>query len=332
MSCLESLHRAAIAAPRHIVLPEGEDPRIIAAALEATRKAMAQLTLIGDPSKVNNLIGEAGGTAEDIAILNPADYPDHQRYADLYAEHRAHKGATPESAAAKMREPLAIAAMMVRAGDAEGAIGGAVATTADTVREALQIIGKAPGAALVSSLFLMILDQPHHRRKGAYLFGDCGLVVDPDANELSHIAAQTAASFTALVGEEPRVAMLSFSTFGSAKHERTAKVAEATKLLKAMRPELPVDGEVQFDVAIDPGVNAAKAPGSVTKGEANVLIFPNLDAGNIGYKITQRIGGATAIGPVLQGLAKPMNDLSRGCSAEDVIHMIAVTSAQISAG
>ncbi|MGB3554319.1 MAG: phosphate acyltransferase, partial [Jannaschia sp.] len=237
---------------------------------------------------------------------------------------------TPEQAAEAVRDPLTHAALMVRMGLADGTIGGAVATTGQTVRAALQMIGTAPDAPLVSSFFLMVIPDTHPTRPGAALvFSDCGLVIDPDAQQLAAIARQAAASAHALLGTEPRVALLSFSTRGSAHHMAVNKVTDALDLL-ADAP-FAVDGELQFDAAFDADVAATKAPGSDVAGRANVLIFPDLDAGNIGYKIAQRIGGATAIGPVLQGLAKPANDLSRGCTADDILDMIAVTSAQIDA-
>jgi phosphate acetyltransferase len=251
-----------------------------------------------------------------------------ENYAAAYFDQRRHKGADEAAAIRAISDPLGFAAMMVRQGDADGTIGGAVATTADTVRAALQIIGKAPDSRIVSSFFLMMLCEPHHAKKGAFVFADCGLVVDPDAAELADIAVASARSFQALIGSVPKVAMLSFSTSGSAAHERVSKVVKATELARAANPSLLIEGELQFDAAFDETVSAAKAPGSTIKGAANVLVFPSLEAANIGYKIAQRIGGAKAIGPILQGLAKPANDLSRGCSADDVYHMIAVTSVQ----
>jgi len=222
--------------------------------------------------------------------------------------------------------------MMVRNGHADGTVGGAVATTSDTVRAALQIIGKAKSAPLVSSFFLMVLPENHPSGRDAMVFGDSGLVIDPDAQELAAIAAASAASYTQLLGDTPKVALLSFSTMGSARHAAVTKVTEAAALLKEQHPDLASDGELQFDAAFVPDVGASKAPNSATAGQANVMIFPNLDAGNIGYKIAQRIGGCDAIGPVLQGLAKPANDLSRGCVASDVTNMIAVTALQAAAG
>ena len=227
-----------------------------------------------------------------------------------------------------INNPLVFAAMLVRNDHADGTVGGAVATTSDTVRAALQVIGKAKTAPLVSSFFLMILPEDHPLDRAAMIFSDCGMVIDPNAQELAGIASQAANSFAALVGDIPKVGMLSFSTHGSAKHDRVTKVQDATETLKAARSDLIVDGELQLDAALIPSVAASKAPSGTLRGAANVLIFPNLDAGNIGYKLAQRFGGAVAIGPVLQGLAKPANDLSRGCTAGDVLAMIAVTALQ----
>ena len=229
-------------------------------------------------------------------------------------------------------DPLVFAAMLVRNDHADGTVGGAVATTSDTVRAALQVIGKAKTATLVSSFFLMVLPEGHPSGRGGMIYSDCGLVIDPSAEELAAIAQQSAASCVALMDETPKVAMLSFSTKGSARHPNVDKVTQAAALVKEQAPDLNVDGELQFDAAFVPSVGDSKAAGSSVAGHANVMIFPNLDAGNIGYKITQRIGGATAIGPVLQGLAKPANDLSRGCAADDVLHMIAVTALQAAHG
>ncbi|MBL8571129.1 MAG: phosphate acetyltransferase [Phreatobacter sp.] len=326
MKPLDTIVNAARANPRRIVMAEGEDARIVKGAVRATRDGLARITLLGRKEVVLRLLAEHDASPADFGIDDPATSPRLDGYAAAFHQLRKGKGIDAVAARRAMGDPLRYAAMMVRLDDADGTIGGAVATTADTVRTALQIIGPAPGAALVSSFFLMMLCEPHHAKKGAFAFADCGLVVEPDAAELAGIAVSTAHSLATLTGQVPKVAMLSFSTNGSAVHQRVEKVVRATELARAADPSLAIDGELQFDAAFVEAINASKAPGSVTKGEANVLVFPNLDAANIGYKIAQRIGGAKAIGPILQGLNKPANDLSRGCSAEDVYDMIAVTS------
>ena len=333
MTMLQELRSRAALRPAHIVLSEGHDPRIVAGALEAARAGIARITLVGPMVVVQKLLSEAGATAnDDIAIQDPATSDLTDEVARTYYELRKHKGVREDYAAEHAREPLVFAAMMVRNGHADGTVGGAVATTSDTVRAALQVIGKAKDAPLVSSFFLMALPENHPSGRAAMTFGDCGLVIDPNAEELASIAVASAASHQQLLGETPKVALLSFSTMGSAKHPSVTKVTEAAKILKAQHSDLQTDGELQFDAAFVPEVGASKAPGSAVAGHANVMIFPNLDAGNIGYKIAQRIGGCAAIGPVLQGLAKPANDLSRGCTAQDVTNMIAVTTLQATHG
>jgi phosphate acetyltransferase len=296
--------------------------------VRAKREGIAEITLIGARGIIERRLADAGASELDLRIEDPASSRLAPRLAAAYHELRKAKGVDEAAAVEALRSPLIFAAMMVREGEADGTVGGAVATTADTVRAALQTIGRAPGVELVSSFFLMMLCQPHHVKKGAFVFADCGLVVDPDAAGLADIARMSARSYQTLAGGAAKVAMLSFSTNGSAAHERVSKVVEATRLVHAADPELVIDGELQFDTAFVEAVSAAKAPNSALHGEANVFVFPNLDAANIGYKIAQRIGGAEAIGPILQGLAKPANDLSRGCSADDIFHMIAVTVVQ----
>ncbi len=306
-------------------------PRCTPAALTAlrtVREGVAEITLVGRREIIEQRLASAGSSGIGIRIEDPVSSPLTPRLATAYHELRRTKGVDEVAAAEAVRSPLMFAAMMVREGEADGTVGGAVATTADTVRAALQCIGRAPGVGLVSSFFLMMLCQPHHVKKGAFVFADCGLVVDPDAAGLADIARMSARSYEALAGGAAKVAMLSFSTNGSAAHERVSKVVEATRMARTADPDLVIDGELQFDTAFVEAVSAAKAPNSALHGEANVFVFPNLDAANIGYKIAQRIGGAEAIGPILQGLAKPANDLSRGCTADDIFHMIAVTVVQ----
>jgi len=325
---LASLMERAAATPKTIALSEGSDPRVVSAALKARNMGLAQIILVGDTAAVQAEIATQGGDASDVTIHDPNDTQLHDQCAATYTDLRAKKGMTLEVAQRLVRDPLIFSALLVRLGYADGTVGGAVATTSDTVRAALHVIGKAPEAAIVSSFFLMCLPVDHPLGTPAMVFSDCGMVIDPNAEELAAIAQQAATSFANLMNDTPRVAMLSFSTKGSARHPAVDKVAEALALVQAAAPDLAVDGELQLDAAIIPSVASAKAPGSAVAGTANVLVFPNLDAGNIGYKLAQRFGGATAIGPVLQGLNQPANDLSRGCVADDVLAMIAVTAVQ----
>lgn len=329
MSALDTLFATARTKSARIVLPEGSDPRIIEGAVRARAEGIAQPILLGDPEMVSAVAEGGGYDLSDLQIINPASPEKVEAYADVLLEARKGKLANRDAALKLLKEPLALAAIMVRAGDAEGTLGGAVYTTADTVRTALQMIGRADGVSTVSSFFLMVLPEGRSGGEEAVIFSDCGLVVDPTPEQLVDIAAASAASFAAMTGRDAKIGFLSFSTKGSARHAMVTKVSEAALVFAAQHPAIPSDGELQFDAAFVPSVGASKAAGSATAGEVNVFIFPNLDAGNIGYKIAQRIGGAQALGPVLQGLAKPANDLSRGCNADDVYKMIAVTAAQV---
>ena len=325
MTGIDDIIAASKAAAPRIVLSEGEDVRVAQAAARAQADGLAEVIIVGDASKIAAL--EVDGL-DRVEIADPATSERLEDYSAAYHELRKHKGVDAAAARKAMQSPLGFAAMMVRQGDADGTIGGAVATTGETVRTALQIVGMAPDSKIVSSFFLMLLAAPYHR---PVVFADCGLVIEPNAAELAEIAIASSTSFTALTGQMPRAAMLSFSTKGSAKAPSIDRTTEALEMVRAKAPSLAIDGELQFDAAFVPDVAARKAPGSPIEGAANVFIFPNLDAGNIGYKIAQRLGGATALGPILQGLAKPANDLSRGCSADDVYQMIAVTGAQAAA-
>lgn len=311
MTALDRIFQTARALDRHIILSEGDDPRVTEAARRISADGLARITLMGGP--------EVPGTSRIL----PAEAPDLTDLADTWHEMRAAKGMTAERALAEMRDPIRQAAMRVRLGQADGTVGGAVATTAETVRAALQIIGKAPQAGIVSSFFLM-----EGAGREAMIFSDCGLVIAPDAGELAAIARAAAASCRQVLGAVPRVALLSFSTMGSAEHPSLHRIREALSLVREAEPDLEIDGEIQFDAALDPAIRVRKAPGSRLTGPANVFVFPDLNAGNIGYKIAQRLGNLSATGPILQGLAKPANDLSRGCTADDIIAATAITALQ----
>ncbi|MBH8581915.1 phosphate acetyltransferase [Halomonas pacifica] len=331
MKALNRILEHARKAPKRIVLCEGEDERILRGAIKAAEEGIAHIFLVGRRSAIS---AQAERLALDlcaIEVVDPSDSSLTDGLARALLELRAEKGMTREQAEAAVCEPLCFANLLVREGYADGSVAGAVHTTADVVRSAIQLLGLAPGSKLVSSFFLMMLCQPFHSLKGGMIFSDCGLVIDPDADQLAQIAMAAADSAEALLGEDARVAMLSFSTSGSAQHGNVEKVVQAARSVKAARPGLAIDEDVQLDAAIVAEIAARKLPDSKVKGNANVLIFPDLEAGNIGYKLAERIGGAEAIGPLLQGLSKPANDLSRGCSVDDIYHVIAVTTVQAQA-
>jgi len=321
----------ARANPRRIVLCEAEDPRILQAAARATRERIARIVLVGSPRRIADAATAHGVDVAGMTMVDPETSALTPSFAQQLYALRSKKGMTLDEARNEVLKPLCFANLMVRLGHADGAVSGAVHTTADVVRHAIQIVGVAPAFRQVSSFFLMMLCEPFHSLKGGMIFSDCALVVDPDADALAGIAQAAADSARALLMEEPRVAMLSFSTNGSAHHAQVDKVVTATAKVRAARPDLAIDGDVQLDAAIVAEIAERKVPGSQTAGRANVLVFPSLEAGNIGYKLAERLGGAKAIGPMLQGLKKPANDLSRGCSADDVFHVIAVTVVQAQA-
>lgn len=328
MKALNQILDSARLDPQRIVLCESEDERILSAAAKAAKQRIAKIILVGSRVGINAAAKRCGVDLAAVEVIDPADSPLTDDLARALLALREKKGMTQEQAATAIREPLCFANMLVREGHADGSVAGAVNTTADVVRSAIQLLGLAPGSKLVSSFFLMMLCKPFHSLKGGMIFSDCGLVIDPDAGSLAQIAMAAADSAQALLKEEPRVAMLSFSTSGSASHGNVEKVVKAAREVKAARPELAIDEDVQLDAAIVAEIAERKLPDSKVKGNANVLIFPDLEAGNIGYKLAERIGGAEAIGPLLQGLAKPANDLSRGCSVDDIFYVIAVTTVQ----
>ena len=325
---LAQVFAKASANRRHIVLPEGEDNRIIQAAILAADKGIADITLLGPQAKIQPVIEDSTNSPLNITVVDPSASPWLEEYTSELVRIRQHKGISRAEARAVVRQPLGYAAMMVKLGHADGTIGGAAHTTADTLRAALQIIGRSPEVDTVSSFFIMIADRPHHPIRGPVIFADCAMVIDPTAKQLAQIGEKAALSASTVLGEEPKVAFLSFSTAGSGSHERVARVQEAIAITKGKYPDWVVASELQLDAALDPLLRQRKAPDLALDIPPNVFIFPNLDAGNIGYKIAERIGGMKAIGPVLQGLAKPANDLSRGSRIEDILALIAITGLQ----
>lgn len=328
----EELLRRARSDPRHIVLAEGEDSRIIEGAGRIVNDGIASVTLLGREQIIRDCAAESGITDFPVTIIDPANSEHTEEFAQNILELRRGKGLSPEDARKLAASPLFFANMMVRLDYAAGSVAGAHHTTSDTVRAAIQVLGMKAGYKLVSSFFIMLLCEPYHEINGVLMFADCGLVIDPSADELAQIAVESADTARAMLGLEPRLAMLSFSTHGSARHPLADKVIAATETVRRLRPDILIEGEVQLDVGIIPEVSARKAPNSRIAGRANVLIFPDLQAGNIGYKLVERFANAQAIGPILQGLAKPANDLSRGCSADDVYKVTAVTVVQAQAG
>ena len=329
MSYIDKIKERAKLDKKTIVLPETTDKRTLIAAAKLMEEGIADIILIGDEDKIMDgaawLEIELGGAK----IVNPKTTEKLEDYVNLLYETRKAKGMTPEQARELLlKDALTFGIVMVKANDADGMVAGACHSTADTLRPALQILKTAPGTKLVSAFFVMDTQFKNQGENGTFIFADCGLNQDPSPEELAAIADSSSKSFRALVGPNPVIAMLSHSTKGSAKHALVDKVVEATRIAKEQYPELVLDGELQVDAALVPSVAKSKAPGSPVGGHANIMIFPNLDAGNIGYKLVQRLGGAEAYGPILQGIAKPVNDLSRGCSWQDIVGVVALTAVQ----
>ena len=328
MSFIENIKQRAKQDIKTIILPEVEDKRVLEAASKVIKEGFAKVILIGDKEQVENDIKEYNIDLTGVEIIDIKTSTRKQEYAQKLFELRQAKGMTEEEASKLIEEPIYYGMMMLKLGEADGLVSGAAHSTSNTLRPALQILKTAPNTKLVSAFFVMCVPDCEYGEHGIFVYGDSGLVENPNSDELSEIAISSAKSFKNLVGAEPKVAMLSYSTYGSAKSELTEKVIEATKLVKEKNPDLIVDGELQVDAAIIPEVSKSKAPGSIVEGNANVLIFPDLNAGNIGYKLTQRLAKAEAYGPLCQGIAKPVNDLSRGCSADDIAGVVAITAVQ----
>ena len=331
MSVLDSIKEKAKADVKHILLPEGSEERTVQAARIITDEKIAKVTLLGDEEEIKKVAEKFNVCLCGIDIINPLTDPDFEHYANGFYELRKAKGMTPEKARETIKNTLFYACMMIKEGKADGMVSGAINTTGNTLRPGLQIIKMAKGINTISSCFIMEIPNKEYGENGLMLFGDCAININPNPDELASIAIATANTAKTLLGMDPKVAMLSFSTKGSAKHENVDKVTAALAKVKELAPELDVDGELQADAAMVPKVAALKAPGSKVAGHANVLIFPDLQAGNIGYKLVQRLAGAEAVGPVSQGFAKPINDLSRGCSIADIVSVVAITAVQAQA-
>ena len=328
MELMNKIWKLAKADKKRIVLAEGEEDRTLVACEKIVENSLAEILLVGNTANIKAKAAKLGINISGAQIVDPETSDKKTEYINTFCELRKKKGMTPEKAEGILKDPLYFATMMVKAGDADGLVSGAIHTTGDLLRPGLQIIKTAPGISTVSSAFIMMIPNSEYGEEGLLLFADCAVNPLPTADQLAAIAISTAETAKSLCGIEPKVAMLSFSTKGSASHELVDKVTEATEIAKKLRPDLAIDGELQLDAAIVKKVAELKAPSSSVAGNANVLVFPDIQAGNIGYKLVQRFAKAEAIGPICQGFAKPINDLSRGCSFEDIVNVVAVTAVQ----
>ncbi len=329
MDFIKTIREKAKSAAKTIALPEGEEERTLRAADIILAEHIANVVLYGNPEKIMSLASAYGlKHINNARIIDPLTYERREEIAELMAELRKHKGMTKEKALEQLKSPYYLSTLMIKIGEVDGMVGGAIAPTAETIRPAFQYIKTLPGISIVSGAFFMLLPDTNFGEDGIMVFADCAVHPDPTAQELAEIAVITAKTAKSIAGFEPRIAMLSFSTKGSASHPMVEKVQQATELAKKMAPSLVIDGEMQADAAIIPAIGNRKAPGSNVAGRANVLIFPDLNSGNIAYKLVQRMAKAEAIGPVLQGLAAPINDLSRGCSVDDIVNLVAITANQ----
>ena len=332
MSVIDKIKAKAKQNVKHIVLAEGSEPRTVQAARRIVDQGIAGVTLLGDRVEIEKVAAQTGTGLTGIALVDPKASDKTEAYISLLVELRKAKGMTPEQAKALVTgDTLYYGALMVKTGDADGMVAGAINSTGNVLRPALQIIKTAPGISVVSGAFIMEVPNAAYGDGGVLIFGDCAVLPNPDADQLAAIAIASAQTGKQLTGMDPKVAMLSFSTKGSAEHELVTKVQEATKKVHELAPDLVCDGELQADAALVESVGQLKSPGSPVAGHATVLIFPDLQAGNIGYKLVQRLAGASAVGPIVQGLAKPVNDLSRGCSVDDIVSVVAITAVKAQA-